>query len=166
MQAPEIESLLQEYLALQDEEKRIKETKARLKDEIAGYMAEHKQSVWVPHVNDQPVRVTCRRTVRVAYDEPLLRERLGERYVRLLRPDPRKLRKELDTIEPLLAGVMDRVGSPDPDRVRRAIESGEATIEEFRDAFRKTEAVYVTVSRRSDVADRRDDAPFDESEED
>lgn len=85
----------------------------------------------------------------MTYGEDALHERLGERYRMLLAPDLRKLRAHVDELgQQLTPAMMDKVGSPAPEKVKAAIESGVVRLEEFKGAFRKEETVSVAVARR------------------
>ena len=103
--------------------------------------------MWAPVVAGTPVKVRYARETVVEYDEPVLRERLGERYVHVVRPDPRKIRSHLAELEPLLAPALARIGTPDRDRVRAAVERGLVRTEEFAGAFRKQTRTRLAVMR-------------------
>lgn len=144
---PEIERTLARYLAIQAEEWRLKDEKAQLRDALLAHLAGMQDRFWFPVVGGQKLMITPRRRTAIEYDEALLRRRLGDRYPRILKPDPKKLRKHLDEIEPHLAPVLSLVGSPHPDRVRAAVLSGVVTKEEFQGAFRKELKASITVRR-------------------
>jgi hypothetical protein len=82
----------------------------------------------------------------VTYDEAKLQQRLGDRYAAILAPDPKKIRKHLGEVTPLLAPILPLVGSPDPERVKAALEGGSVTKAEFVGAFEKTERHCIVVS--------------------
>ena len=144
---PEMESVLARYLEIQAEERRLREEKGRLQEALMAHLAGLEGKFWCPVVAGQPLIVSYARSVEIAYDEELLRERLGERYRRILRPDPRKLKARLDDVESCLEPVLDLIGSPHPDRVRSAVRSGVVSQEEFRGAFTKTEKHRIAVRR-------------------
>lgn len=144
---PEIERVLASYLGIQVEERRLKDEKAQLRDALLAHLAGMQGRFWFPAVGGQKLVVTPSRRTAIEYDEVLLRQRLGDRYPRILKPDPKKLRQHLDEIEPHLAPVLSLVGSPHPDRVRAAVLSGVVTKEEFQGAFRKEQKASVTVRR-------------------
>jgi hypothetical protein len=146
----EMLGVLSRYLAIQQEERRLQEEKDALQRQIAAHMGACKIEQWYPEVGGQRLAVRCRRSVRVDYDEEALRARLGDRYRLLLRPDVRKIKRNLEAVEPCLAGVLDLVGSPAPEKVKEAVAAGRVKVEEFAGAFAKTEVVSVAVSRRSE----------------
>jgi len=148
----ELEGTLTRYLELQSEERRIKEEKQALQDKLAAHMQHIQRALWQPVVHGQPLKIRCAELTDIEYDEDLLKERLGERYAALLAPDPAKVRRELATLAPLLQPALAQIGSPTPDKVRAAIESGLVKKEEFAGAFTKTVRRQVAVSRQERAA--------------
>lgn len=65
----------------------------------------------------------------------------------VLAPDLKKIRHCLTDLTPVLAPVLDRVGSPDPDKVRAAVERGIVTTADFTGAFQKNVRRVVSVAR-------------------
>lgn|GEM_PF-1233872 len=144
---PEVEQLLIRYLQIQDEVRRLEEEKAALNGRLCQHLAEFAQPCWFPTVAGQAIKVRVRHEVQVLYDEGLLRQRLGERYVQILKADPAKVRRHLTDIEDLLRPALDRVGSPDRERVRTAVESGVVPRDAFNGAYEKTSWTTVAVMR-------------------
>ena len=142
-----VESVLRRYLALQKQEQQIKEEKAGLQVVLANHMKEIERDTWYPDVDGQKLKVRCRESVSIEYNEELLRQRLADRYPAILKPDLKKMRRCLDDIEPLLIPVLNRVGSPSPDKIREAVDSGVVQKEEFADAFERTTRHNVSVAR-------------------
>lgn len=150
---PEIERVLRRYLEVQAEQRRLKEEKRVLREALIEHLREMPGRYWFPVVGGQKLMVSRQRSVEIDYDEGLLQQRLGERYLRILKPDPKKLRQRLDDLEPYLEPVLAEIGSPHPERVRAAVESGAVTKEEFRAAFRKTLRHRLAVRRARDEDD-------------
>jgi len=144
---PEIETTLARYLEIQTEERQLRDEKRELQEALMAHLASLEGDYWNPSLAGQPLIVHFTRSVEVEYDEELLRDRLGDRYTRILRPDLKKLKANLEKVESCLEPVLDIVGSPHPDRVRAAVLSGVLTKEEFAGAFRKTEKRRVAVRR-------------------
>ena len=144
---PEIEGVLSRYLEVQGQLRRLREEREQLRDALLAHVAGLEGRFWFPVVGGETLMVSRRRRVEIDYDEDLLRQRLGERYTRILRPDVRKLRRHLDDVEGALEPVLALIGSPHPDRVRSAIESGEVQSEEFQGAFKKGLKESLTVRR-------------------
>lgn len=157
---PEIERTLSRYLEIQQEEHRLAVEKERLQQALIAHLAGMTGTYWRVVVGGQPVKVRYRREVQVLYDEELLRKRLGERYVRLLKPDLAKLRRHLPEIERHLAPVLTLVGSPSPDRVRAAVSQGLVAQEEFSGAFTKQVKCTIAVMRARDEVQRTADQPW------
>ena len=144
---PELGHVLSRYLAIQQEERRLAEEKRSLQDVLMRHMHGMGRDFWYPVVGGQDLKVRYTATPQVRYDEERLRQRLGDRYVHILGPDPRKLRAHLAEIEPLLEPMLPVIGSPTPDKVRSAIASGIVAKEEFQGAFEKSVKRTLIVSR-------------------
>lgn len=147
---PEIEKLLGRYLQIQDETRRLDEEKARLKDRLAGHLAGFVEPFWFPVVAGQPLRVRVHHATDFTYNEELLRQRLGERYLQILKPDPAKIRRHLSEVEELLRPALDLVGSPQRDQVRLAVERGAVPKDAFAGAFEKVTRTTIAVMRQRD----------------
>lgn len=150
---PDVERVLSRYLEIQAEQRRLNEEKGQLREALIAHLRDLRGRYWFPVVGGQKLMVSRQRSVDIDYDEALLQQRLGERYVRILKPDPRKLRRRLDDVAPYLEPVLAEIGSPHPERVRAAIESGVVTKEDFRGAFAKTVRHRVSVRRARDEDD-------------
>jgi hypothetical protein len=144
---PEIERVLGRYLEIQRTEKEIEAEKVSLQEALAAFLGQEPDGLWYPTVAGTPLKVRLARETAVEYNEPLLRQRLADRYVHVLRPDPKKIRQHLAEVEPLLAPLLTEIGSPDRDRVRTAIEQGLVRADEFAGAFRKSQRVRLAVMR-------------------
>ncbi len=145
---PEVEQLLVRYLQIQEEVRRLEEEKGQLRDRLAGYLAEYQSPFWCPVVAGQPLRIRVRHEIDIEYNEELLRERLGDRYAQILRPDPAKIRRNLPAVETLLQPALALVGSPHRDSVRDAIERGAVPRDAFAGAFTKVSRTNITVMRQ------------------
>jgi len=145
--AMEIEEVLIRYMQIQTQEQALKEEKTLLQDRIEAHMDGTGQSLWFPVVEGQRLKVRCRKTIVVEYDEETLRKRLGTRYTAILAPDLRKIRQSLPELHATLEPLLPMIGSPSPDRVREAIQNGVVKTEEFSGAFRKTTRRFVAVGR-------------------
>jgi len=145
--SPELEKTLSRYLEIQQEERRLAEEKNRLREVLMAHMDRTGRNFWFPVLAGQELKVRYSSTTQVRYDEELLRQRLAERYVRVLAPDPRKVREHLAEVEPCLEPVLAIIGSPTPDKVRAAILAGVVAKEEFRGAFEKSLKRLLVVSR-------------------
>lgn len=144
----DIEKTLRRYLDIQKEEARLREEKTALQDTLARHVGlSASPRYWLTSVDGQELKIRCQETTAVEYDEPVLRERLGDRFGTILSPDLRKLRQHLAELSSVLTPHLDRIGSPDPDRVKAAIQQGLVKKEEFVGAFKKTSRRMVAVSR-------------------
>ena len=155
----EIEKALRRYLEIQAEEQRLKEEKNNLREKIGEHMADLEMKYWYPKVDGRPLKVRYRETTAIEYNESLLHDRLGDRYLAILAPDLRKIRVHLDKLESTFNPVLSLIGSPSPEKVRIAIENGVVNKESFAGAFKKTVKRFVAVGRTSpgDTSDITDD---------
>ena len=144
---PEIEAALKRYVEIQAEEKILKEEKQALQETIADYMGRAQVERWFPTIDGTALQVNRAVRVKVEYDEELLRDRLGQRFVKLLVPDSKKMAQYKAQVHELLEPMMDTIGRIDREQVRSAVEQGVIRKEEFAGAFKKTERPSVTVSR-------------------
>jgi hypothetical protein len=147
---PEMEKLLGRYLRIQDEARRLDEEKAQLKDRLASHLAGFTEPFWFPVVAGQPLKIRVQHAVDFTYNEELLRQRLGERYTEILRPDPAKIRRHLAAVEDLLRPALNLVGSPHRDQVRVAVERGAVPKDAFAGAFEKVSRTTIAVMRQRD----------------
>ncbi len=146
--SPEVAGILKRYLQIQEQMRALNDEKAGLQERLAEHLADYTGPFWNPVVAGQALRIRVRHEVEVRYNEALLRERLGEHYTEILRPDPGKVRQHLSEVEPFLEPVLDLVGTPDRECVRRAIESGTVSKEAFAGAFTKANRTRVAVMRQ------------------
>jgi hypothetical protein len=102
---------------------------------------------WYPKIDGQPLKVRYHETTTIEYNESVLHDRLGDRYLSVLAPDLKKIRANLDKLESLFTPVLSLVGSPSPDKVRVAIETGIVNKESFAGAFKKTVKRFVHVGK-------------------
>ena len=142
----EIEETLKEYTQLQQEEQALKERKHALQEKLKAHLRSDQQNIWYPEIDGARLKVSYRSVPQVEYDEEKLRERLGDRYSILLEPDIKKLRAELPNLGNELEPLLDRIGSPSPEKVKAAVESGTVSADEFKGAFTKTLREYISVA--------------------
>ena len=155
----EIEKALRRYMEIQAEEQRLKEERTELRDRIGEHMVGLEMKYWYPKIDGQVLKVRCRETTAIEYNETLLHDRLGDRYLAILAPDLRKIRLHLDKLESLFTPVLSLIGSPSPEKVRVSIENGIVNKEFFTGAFKKTVKRFVAVSKTwaGDTSDTTDD---------
>jgi multidrug efflux pump subunit AcrA (membrane-fusion protein) len=133
----EIRQALEQYVALQAEEQRLKETKAALQEKLKSHMAAAGSGNWFVEAGGSRLKVAYRETPEIVYNEELLRGRLGDRYTAILSPDARKIKDSLDRVSRYLEPVLGLVGSPSRAKVRAAVAEGIVRAEEFKGAFEK-----------------------------
>ena len=143
---PEIEAVLRRYMEIQQEERRVQEEKRSLQLALFEYLKDAPGREWHVTVADRRVKVTHDESTRVTYDEKALAARLGARYLEILAVDPKKLREQERLVEPYLRPVLLQIGSPDRDKIRKGIEAGLFSSEDFKGAFVKTVKPFIAVS--------------------
>lgn len=144
---PEIEEVLTRYLEIQEQQRALREEKTQLQDKLRAHLRGAQGSYWRVSVADTDLRIRHVDDVDVTYDEEALKERLGERYEQILTPDWRKVRRHLDEVGHYLEPVLGRVGSPDREKVKAAVEDGLIAADEFAGAFRKEVVTHIAVMR-------------------
>ena len=145
--APTIDTTaaIRRYMQIQREIAQLEREKEQLRDSLVKELEGKAPARWHTTVDGKPLVVTHQFKTVVRYDEPLLRERLGEKYAEILEVDGVKLRKNRELVRPLLMPVLDRVGTPAAARVENAIRTGTLTVDAFRGAFQKTVTPYISV---------------------
>lgn len=144
---PDIEANLLRYLEIQKISKELEDEKAALQEKISGHLSRCSDGFWFPVVKDIPLKIRFFRETEIEYDETALRSKLGEKYRRILKPDLKKIRANLPELEKLLEPAIDRIGSPDREKVRGAIENGSMRPEDFAGAFRKQTRTRLAVMK-------------------
>jgi hypothetical protein len=148
MNEPEFDAAVARYLEIQAARDALENERRELADRLGEHLASLGASRFERVLGSRLVAITRRETVRVRYDEELLRARLGERYGRILAFDPKKAKTCSDRLREWLGDRFAEVGTPDREKVRDLIESGEATAREFSGAFHREVRSLVTVSAR------------------
>lgn len=141
----ELERVVHRLSVVEENLKQLSEERTFLRERIIELMVDagHKQRDTL--VDGQPVVLRVQERRKVRYDEERLRQRLGERYRRILAPDTKKMRKHAKELGPVLEPHLELIGTPTPDLVQAAIADGVVTAAEFRGAFRKdtTRSLYM-----------------------
>ena len=143
---PEIEVVLRRYMEIQAEEHRLEEEKRKLQRTLFQHLKDSPGREWHVTIDDRRVKVTHAESTRLTYDEKLLAQRLGDRYTDILAIDPKKLREREKMAESYLRPILVQIGTPDREKIRRAIETGICSTDDFRGAFVKTVKPFIAVS--------------------
>lgn len=147
------EGLIRRYMQVQREIDILEQEKERLRESLVSELEGKVPSRWHAMVDGTPLLVVHRHTTTVRYDESLLRERLGDKYQEILEIDSKKIRKNRELVRPLVASVLDQVGTPTAARVEAAIRSGSLPMEAFKGAFKKTFTPYISIRAGSPQMD-------------
>ena len=135
----QVEASLRRYLAIQKMMRELEDERQTLRDRLVCHMNAQRKTAWQTKVDDTDVNIRCVPQTVVAYNEPVLRERLGIRYVEILDVDLKKLKEHLSDAAPLLNPLLPFIGTPSREKVRDAIEQGRIEPRLFEGAFTKTE---------------------------
>ena len=136
---------IRRYQQIQQEIARLEEERERLRDLLVKELDGKFPSKWHSTIDGKPILVVHEYKTSVRYDEPLLRERLGTRYRDILEIDGAKIRKNRELVRPLLASVLDKIGTPAASRVEEAVKSGLVSVVDFQGAFRKVVTPYISI---------------------
>jgi hypothetical protein len=134
-----LDDTLRRYIAIQRETKRLEEERQTLRDVIIRHMRTRQWTFMKRTIDAEEIGIRCVPQTVVTYNEPLLRERLGNRYAEILDVDIKKVKDNLPNVTPLLSPVLALVGTPSREKVRDAIEHGRLESRLFEGAFTKTE---------------------------
>ena len=143
--AADTAELIHRYMQIQREITALEQEKARLRGVIVEKLEGKAPPMWHSVIDGTPIVIVHKRKADVHYDEPLLRQRLGDKYSEILEIDGTKIRKNRELVRPLIASVLDQVGTPTAARVEAAIRSGVLPMEAFNGAFKKTFTPYISI---------------------
>ena len=136
---------IRRYQQIQQEIARLEEEREQLRDLLVKELDGKFPSKWHSTIDGKPILVVHEYKTSVRYDEPLLRERLGTRYMDILEIDGAKIRKNRELVRPLLASVLDKIGTPAASRVEEAVKSGLVSVADFQGAFHKVVTPYISI---------------------
>ena len=139
------EEAIRRYQQIQREIARLEQERERLRDLLVKELDGKFPSKWRSTIDGKPILIVHEYKTSVRYDEPLLKERLGIRYVDILEIDGAKIRKNRELVRPLLASVLDKIGTPAASRVEAAVKSGLVSAADFQGAFHKVVTPYISI---------------------
>lgn len=146
------ETLAKRYMQIQQEIAALEQEKERIRDSLVKTLDGKVPERWHSTIDGKPVVIIhCHKTV-VRYNESLLKERLGDRYVDILEIDAVKVRKNRELVRSYVAPVLETIGTPNAARVKASIQKGLIGLESFAGAFKKTSTPYISI--RSDPSFR------------
>ena len=136
---------IRRYMQIQREIAQLENEKEQLRNMLAKELEGKVPTRWHSTIDGKPILVVHELKTDVRYDEKLLRERLGAKYTEILEIDGAKIRKNRELVRPLLASVLDTIGTPAPSRVKAAVRSGLLAVEDFKGAFKKSVTPYISI---------------------
>lgn len=148
MAPAQLTDLLSRYALIEQQIANLHEQREALRAEIKACVVSSGQDTWRVPLSQHAYKVNVLRRENVSYREDVLRERLGEKYPLILEPDARKLRQNLDCLQPVLHPFLELIGSPSRERVRESIHSGQLAVHDFQGAFEKTFTETLYISRQ------------------
>ncbi len=140
----DLNQLLAQYYDIVQQLRQLEEQKAELRKEITAAVSVQGGSAALT-IDGTTVSATVRRSIRVEYDEAGLRARLGERFQRIVAPDPKKVNKHLDELHSALTPYLDTIGSVSRDLVAEEIEAGNLSKDDFAGLFTKEQKDMLVV---------------------
>jgi hypothetical protein len=144
-----VQEALKRYVEIQEEVAKLESEKKRWRDVLVSHMQATGQSMWTPTLDTKQLTVRYYPKTTVKYDEALLQQRLGDKYIQILEPDVAKIKAHLTEVTPLLAPLLPQVGSPTREKVKAAVEAGAVERHAFDGAFTKTDSSVFSVGRTS-----------------
>lgn len=142
-----VQEALKRYVEIQESVASLEDEKKKLREVLVAHMQETGQSIWTPALDNKQLTVRYFSKTTVKYDEALLQQRLGDKYVQILEPDLAKIKVHLAEAAPLLQPLLQNIGTPSREKVKAAIESGSVDRHAFDGAFTKTDSSVFSVGR-------------------
>ena len=142
---PETADAIRRYMRLQLDIFLLEQEKERLRDALVRELGTNVPGIWHLTLDGKPLTIMHSYRTTVRYDEETLRARLGGKFRDILEPDGNKIRRNRDLVRPLLADVLEMVGSVNAARVETAIRNGIVPAESFQGAFQKTVTPFLSV---------------------
>jgi len=142
-----VQEALKRYVEIQEEVAKLESEKKKWRDVLVAHMQATGQSMWTPTLDTKQLTVRYYPKTTVKYDEALLQQRLGDKYLQILEPDLAKIKTHLVEVTPLLAPLLQQVGSPSREKVKAAVEAGAVERHAFDGAFTKTDSSVFSVGR-------------------
>lgn len=139
------EGAIRRYQQIQQEIARLEKERESLRDLLVKELEGKVPAKWHSSVDGKPILVVHEYKTSVRYDEQLLKDRLGAKYIDILEIDGTKIRKNRELVRPLLVPVLDKIGTPASLRVENAVRSGSIAVSDFQGAFRKIVTPYISI---------------------
>lgn len=143
----ELQVILAEYRLIEEQLEYLEQQKRILREKIRGLLESEGRNHYFLVVDNEAVALDLKKHTEVRYNEALLRQRLGPRYVRVLTPDLKKIRQHLQEITPALAPYLDKIGTPSREMIKQLILSGEFSTSEFQGTFEKVQKKILYVRK-------------------
>lgn len=142
-----VQEALKRYVEIQEQVATLESEKKKLREVLAAHMVSLGQQIWTPTLDNKQLTVRYFPKTTVKYDEALLQQRLGDKYLLILEPDLAKIKLHFAEVTPLLQPLLQQVGSPSREKVKSAVESGAVDRHAFDGAFTKTDSSVFSVGR-------------------
>jgi hypothetical protein len=142
-----VQEVLKRYVEIQEAVEKLEIEKKQCREKLVAHMQETGQSLWSTSLDTKQLTVRYFSKTTIKYDEALLQQRLGDKYLYLLEPDMAKIKTHLQEVTPLLQPVLQQIGSPSREKVKAAVEAGTIDRKAFEGAFTKGDASVFSVGR-------------------
>ncbi len=143
-----LQALLGEYRQVEREIEAMDEERQALRNQIMAQMKAAGTDNLSLTVDGEPLFLVLEQRTEIVYNESLLRERLGDKYMDILDVDPRKLRRAPPDMRDAVAPFLEAVGSPSRQRIRAAVETKDIPQSAFDGAFEKRRKTILYVKKR------------------
>ena len=140
----DVRQMLNRYVSIQRKMTELETEKKLLRDKLQTAFPEGHS-----HADSDlgACKVVRHEVCEIEYNETLLRERLGDdKYRTILTVDWKRVRENLDKLEPFLLPAIDVIGIPSAEKVKAGIESGDLDRSAFAGAFIKKKKILFAVS--------------------
>ncbi|MBF0229505.1 MAG: hypothetical protein HQK63_07935 [Desulfamplus sp.] len=143
-----LNNILKRYKEIEAQLELLTKEKEELRNHIKLLLTESENNIYNTRIDNEVINISLINKSDIKYDESMLKERLGDKYYLILKPNIVKIRKNLSEIESFLAPCLDKIGSPSRDIIKERIGNGEFSISDFKGSFKKVIKSTLYVKKR------------------
>lgn len=144
----ELKPILEQYRKIEQELENLEQRKQTLRTRIQGVLDGKGQTFHSQMVNGEPMILVLKQHTEIRYNEEILRRRLGNEYVSILKPDLKKIKTHLQEITPALLPYLEKIGTPSRETIKYLIGEGKLEQQQFQGAFEKTMKTTLFVKKQ------------------
>lgn len=143
-----LEEVLVQYRKIEKELAQLEEQKLALRQQIETILVREERTFYTTILGDERIALELKQQTTIQYNEPILRQRLGKRYLRILMIDTSKIKQHLDELSAVLHPYLEKIGTPSRNLIKDAILKGEIEPSLFQGAFEKKQRTTLYVKKR------------------